>query len=259
MKTALPLFLGLLISCPAFAQTTTPLTTEPPPPIPLTNSAVNGVEDMFSLSGTLALTSNYIASGVSQTDNDPALQGSFNALTKYGIYGEVWASTVNFPNGYGNTAYLESDWSIGYQNQYQDLSYDFGYVYYFYPGSVELDYGEIFLDLGYNIFNAEIKYTPNASNEGENGVYVEGGATVPILPKYAFGLKDLEVGGTLGYSWYSGNLSTEDYVNWELFLQKTWHERMVTQLAYTDTEGETGTPDHLDGAKISGTITLLLF
>ncbi|MGA1561914.1 MAG: TorF family putative porin, partial [Gammaproteobacteria bacterium] len=48
----------------------------------------------FDLSGNMALTSNYIWRGVSQSDDDPAIQGGLDLAHESGVYAGVWASNV---------------------------------------------------------------------------------------------------------------------------------------------------------------------
>ncbi len=47
-------------------------------------------------SASAALTTDYIWRGVSQTNNDPAIQGSFDLSHESGIYAGVWGSNVEF-------------------------------------------------------------------------------------------------------------------------------------------------------------------
>lgn len=244
------MLLGCVFSPIAFAAET-PSETE------VDQSLDNWLTKTFTLSGTLAFTSNYISSGISQTDNDPALQGSLMLQSAYGFYGQVWGSSVNFSDGEGNTAYLESDWYLGYQNDYHGFHYDFGYVYYYYPGSTNLDYGQVYLNTSYSIFRTEVQYSPNAQNQNENGAYFLAGIDVPVAPNYIFGINDVMIGSHVGYSVYSGVLSDEDYVDWEAYVQKTWFDHLQTELAYTDTTDQTGTANHLQGSKLSGTMTVL--
>lgn len=55
---------------------------------------------VHSFSANVALTSNYMFRGVSQTDNGPAIQGGFDyEYTPFGLYAGVWASNVDSSTG----------------------------------------------------------------------------------------------------------------------------------------------------------------
>lgn len=80
--------------------------------------------DGLSFGGNLAVTSNYISDGLSESDGRPALQ-PFLEISKNGLYANVWASNIKDEDG--NTAAL--DLGTGYRG---DLSagppYDLGYT-----------------------------------------------------------------------------------------------------------------------------------
>jgi uncharacterized protein (TIGR02001 family) len=103
----------------------------------------------FNLDGT----SDYVFRGVSQTDNDPTIQGG--ADLSYGIiYAGVWASGLDFgddPTVSGSEAQVEVDWYGGikptWQSPFGPMNLDFGVIYYSYPGANDfagnLDYVEL--------------------------------------------------------------------------------------------------------------------
>ena len=59
----------------------------------------------FTFAGNVALTTDYRYRGITQTFNDPALQGGFVLSHETGLYAGVWGSNVDF----GGTAHLELD------------------------------------------------------------------------------------------------------------------------------------------------------
>ncbi len=72
-------------------------------------------EDKFAWSASLTGTSDYVFRGISQTDNDPTIQGSLGAT--YGaFYAGWWASGLDWTNLSNNpNAQVEMDWYGGYQ------------------------------------------------------------------------------------------------------------------------------------------------
>lgn len=97
----------------------------------------------------VAMSSDYVWRGMTQTAEEPAISGGFDIAGENGLYFGTWASNVEFGDG----AALELDWYAGYANELENgLSYDFGYLAYTYPGEDSLDFEEIYLGLGYSYF-----------------------------------------------------------------------------------------------------------
>ena len=108
----------------------------------------------LGLSANVALTSDYVFRGQSQTDQQPAIQGGFEA-DYLPFFAGVWASNVNFggadSNGNGvadsAAAHIEMDWYGGIRHVVDGVQAELGVIYYQYPGApdrtAELDYWEI--------------------------------------------------------------------------------------------------------------------
>ncbi len=89
----------------------------------------------FTYSFNLGVTSDYIFRGISQNDNDPTMQGGIDV--SYGIiYAGIWASGVNFGGDAAvNDADIEIDWYGGIRPTWGPATFDFGVLYYTYPGN----------------------------------------------------------------------------------------------------------------------------
>jgi len=104
------------------------------------------------VSANMAITSNYVWRGMTQSHNSPAIQGGID-LDYEGLYAGAWGSNVNF----GDKSSLEADIYAGYSNEISDFSYDVGYVQYVYPNeSDELNFGEAYVGLGYDFGVASV-------------------------------------------------------------------------------------------------------
>jgi uncharacterized protein (TIGR02001 family) len=89
--------------------------------------------DDLSLDGSLAVTSDYRFRGISQSNDDVAMQGSINLNHVSGFHVGVWGSSIDF-NSVGNEeATLELDYTAGYRFAVSDVTVDVGYIYYTYP------------------------------------------------------------------------------------------------------------------------------
>lgn len=75
------------------------------------SASLGSIQTAFAeISGNVALTSNYIFRGVTQNNEDPALQGGFDWEDKSGFYLGVWGSNVDF----GGDESTELDFYGGY-------------------------------------------------------------------------------------------------------------------------------------------------
>jgi uncharacterized protein (TIGR02001 family) len=103
------------------------------------------------VSATVTAASDYTFNGVSQTDNDPALQASLDYADDAGWYVGTWASNVDF--GGADDTNIEWDFYAGQYFQLTDVvSLDAGIAYYTYHGddySSEYKYPEIYTKFGF--------------------------------------------------------------------------------------------------------------
>ena len=109
-------------------------------------------ERKFTWSFNIDGTSDYVFRGISQTDNDPAIQGGLDA--SYGIlYAGWWASQLNFEAAL-NDAQVEMDWYGGIRPKWHDITFDLGVIYYSYPGAQFIGAAAGGPDLNYLEFKA---------------------------------------------------------------------------------------------------------
>ncbi|MBC9251572.1 hypothetical protein A9179_14970 [Pseudomonas alcaligenes] len=91
--------------------------------------------------------SDYRTRGISQTQNDPALQGSATLLHGSGLYAGVWSSNVDFAAPVDGTR-QELDYYVGYYWQISDaIALDTSFIKYVYPGQGDLNYSEYHAEL----------------------------------------------------------------------------------------------------------------
>ena len=167
----------------------------------------------FSASGV----SDYVFRGISLSDNDPMIQGSVTAT--YGIaYATIWASGLDWGTSDPN-AQVEIDYYAGIKPTWGKANFDFGVLYYTYPGSTESPtYGSTsILELKASV-SGEIlsKLTGTATyylspdiNSYKYSVF-EGGLAYALPKTWIF---DPTVSGTVGYQDSYGP-RLPDYAYW---------------------------------------------
>ncbi len=169
-----------LAATPAFADE-----TDPPPEVTIT--------------GNVALVTDYRFRGISYTAGDPAVQGSININHKSGLYAGIWASNLEDSAVYGS---IETDFYAGWTGAVADgLTADVGLVYYVYPngsvgdGNVFEPYASLTKTLGPVSAKVGVNYAwKQDSLGGDDNIYVATDWTlgVPNTP--------VSIAAHLGYS-----------------------------------------------------------
>ncbi len=179
------------------------------PPVP--------AKPMCAVTANVALASNYVFRGLTQTDGKPAVQGGLDLAFRNGFYLGTWLSNISWyadqnagtastpvalssPGSVGapyvpfrsNSANLEWDIYGGYRNTFAtDWSYDLGIIEYYYPGIYENkgayrqpNTAEVYAMLGYKWLS--FRYSKAIStytfgvNESKGTSYVDLSAVIPI-------------------------------------------------------------------------------
>lgn len=213
----------LALSAPALASDMTP--------------APEGRE--FSWSVNAALTSDYVFRGISQSDNDPAVSAGFDA--SYGIvYAGLWASSVDEDFVGGN---LEIDYYAGIKPTLGAATFDFGVLYYTYPGasdpaSGEFEVFELKAAVSGEIFKnlsgtAALYWSPEAAADaGEYFVYE--GSLAYALPQIS--IFTPTISGTYGYV-DNQDFEASDYAYWNAGFA-LGYDKFTFDFRYWDTDAE---------------------
>ena len=189
------------------------------------------------ISGNVALTSDYKFRGISQSNEDIALQGGFDVGFDAGFYVGVWASSVDFDtNGFGFDGSLELDGYVGWASDITDnVGVDVSYMYYSYPGDEgpDGDYQEVYLKV--NLFGGTLGAVYSDDYYGGTGdfYYLSGDYSFGLGENFSLdlhvGYNDLEKNG--GFL----DTSTDSYVDYSVGVTASWLAVDWT-LAYVGTD-----------------------
>jgi len=124
-------------------------------------------------SGNVALTTDYLARGITQTDHRGAIQGGYDYVNPNGIFVGAWGSNISWLQdspGYGYTkgAGLELDTYAGYTASFAtDYTYTVGFLRYNYsgektPGAISASTNELNAALGWKMLS--VKYSRSFTN-----------------------------------------------------------------------------------------------
>lgn len=196
-----------------------------------------------TVSGRATATTDYRYRGVSQSDGDPALQGSFSLSHNSGLYGGVFASTLTDNVRPGN---FELSAYAGYTREILPATeIDVGVQYYAFPnndGLTGADYVEPYAALRHTLgpVTAEVgaAYAPEQDAlGGSDSLYVYGdlSAGLIILPVTA----TARVGYTSGAARFTG---LTDYMDWRIGLERKVGPATF-MLEYVDTDSGAANAD----------------
>lgn len=150
--------------------------------------------------GNVTLTTDYRFRGISQTSNNPAIQGAINFNHESGLYLGLWGSSIEVKGS------AEMDITAGYATQLNLIpnvksTLDVGYIRYGYfgsgktlPDNEQPDYNEVFAKLGFS--NAVVQgdslvggvnYSNEYFNHSDDFWYFSGTYTAPLADT-GFGL-----------------------------------------------------------------------
>lgn len=134
-----------------------------------------------SVSGSAALTSDYVWRGSSQTQGDPAVQVGFKAAAANGFYGSVWGSNVEFAPA--THASSELDFTLGWAGKIApQWALDLNVLHYRYPSTtVDLNWTELNATATYaDRYWLSLGYSNEALGSRDHGLYTQVGARFPI-------------------------------------------------------------------------------
>lgn len=250
MKSVTALAAAMLVSAtaaPAFAQDAAS-ESEPTPAV--------------TVSGSATIASDYRFRGVSQSNNEMAVQGGVTLAHDSGLYAGVWASNLAGWGTFGG-ANMELDLIAGYKAKLSDsATLDVGLTWYVYPGGADkTDFAEPYVKLsgtaGPATLTAGVAYAPkqealgrwyNTGADAAAGVYNNPGAKDDNL--YLWGDAAVGIAGTpftakahIGYSDGNPGLGpnatsvapTGKYWDWSIGVDTTWRN-LTLGVSYVDTD-----------------------
>jgi uncharacterized protein (TIGR02001 family) len=171
----------------------------------------------LTVTATPTIASDYLFRGISQTRNNWAFQGTFDAQHESGVYVGAFITNAKFLANPWNDTRQELDLLAGYRFNVGPVALDIGYIAYLYPGQDKApgtqlnEFQEVALKASYTIDPVKVMagfyYSPNYFGRSGDGFYLEGGADV-TLP-YGF-----TASARLGYQWIERNafFGTPDYL-----------------------------------------------
>ena len=197
------------------------------------------------VAGNFSLVSDYRFRGLTQTFEEPAIQGGFDYAHSSGFYIGNWNSSISDTFYAGSP--LEMDFYAGYKPTFGDFTLDLGVLYYYYPGSDlagvgRIDNTELYAGVAWKWLS--LKYFHAVSDffgapDTKNSNYID------LTASYAFA-NGWGVSGHVGQQKVK-NISAADYTDYKIGVTKDFGG-WVFGLAYVDTDAEEAAYTFTSGA-----------
>lgn len=184
-----------------------------------------------TIAWNLAVGSDYVFRGVSQTEEDAAISGGVD-LTTGAFYAGAWASNVAFPGDPETDA--EIDLYAGIRPEFAGWNWDFGAVGYFYtgqPNGADYDYVEAKVAasraFGPATIGAAVYWSPDFFGAAEDeATYVEANAAFAPADRWT-------ISGAVGRQFVSSDF---DYTTWNLGVARQMTDKLTVDVRYHDTD-----------------------
>lgn len=220
--------------------------------------AQDAAPSSWTIGGSATAATDYIFRGFSQTDEEPAMQGSISATHDSGFAASIWGSNVDFNDG--DEASVEMDGTLSYTFPAGPGNFTLGGIYYAYPGAdsnLNYDYVEAFAGYSFTIadtvsFNPQIFYSPDFFAGSGDAVYATTGVTVLVKS-----IEGLSLVGSAGHQWIDDNaqFGAPDYTDWSAGLSYTASNKLGLSVKYYDTSVSDDRCSSLCDSRVVGAIS----
>jgi uncharacterized protein (TIGR02001 family) len=212
-------------------------------------------DNKIALSATTAFTTDYMFRGISNTENDPAVQPEFD-LTYGMFYAGIWGSNTAFGNN------IEIDYYAGITPKWNNITFNIGALEYTYPSApTDIDYFELKTGATYAkgawTLGVTNYWSPDFGNVFGDSDAIEGAVGYAFSGKL-FNFFSPSISGTLGFQSYDKIAS--DYTYWNAGLTLGFLEHWSADVRYWDTDysdaecfNNSGTASACD-ARVVGTV-----
>ena len=192
------------------------------------------------VSGSVTLTSDYLFRGITQTNEEPALQGGIEYAVDGGFYAGAWGSSISWLSDSDPdiSSQVELDGYLGYRGGFGDsgVGYDVGAIYYWYPGDYpsgfnSADTTEVYFGLGWSFLSAKYSYAITdlfGIPDSDGSSAFDLGASWEVAPSWT-------LDAAVGKQWVE-NLDGADYAYWKVGAGKSFDSGFDIAVAYNDND-----------------------
>ncbi len=155
----------------------------------LATLATSSFANAGDIEANIALSTDYVFRGFTQTNEEPAISGGFDYGFENGIYVGTWASNVNF----GDDTSAELDLYVGYGIELNEsVSLDFSVFRFIYAGEEDaLNYTEFNVGVSFGDFSLGLVYSGDYFGSDANAYVLNADYSIGLAENLGL---DLHVG-----------------------------------------------------------------
>ena len=192
-----------------------------------------------STSGNVAVTSDYLFRGVSQTQRKPALQAGITWTADNGAYAGAWGSSISWlsDSDPAISSQVELDGFLGYSGSFGDsgVGFDVGANYYWYPGRYPAGFNsadtlELYAGVSWKILSAKY-YVATTDLFGVPDS--RGSSDLDVAANWEF-TPGWTLDAGVGRQWVK-HASGLDYSYWKLGLTRAFESGFSVSASFNDT------------------------
>jgi uncharacterized protein (TIGR02001 family) len=193
---------------------------------------------VFDVNARVELLSNYVWRGISQSDNNPSVEGGLTLTHKVtDIYGALDIATIERTDHHGENSSIEMLTALGLKGPLFEAQYDTKWLYYYYPDAIGLGWNEFLASVQYDWVNAGISFSTNALNSASTGWYMHVDAKWQLPENsYFVAPPDFYLLGKVGrYLFNRGRYNGLNYTDYLIGVEKNFDKQFVASGILTAT------------------------
>jgi uncharacterized protein (TIGR02001 family) len=239
----------LLLASAVCAAVAVPMTAAAQTPAPAAAPA-----SPHTVTGNMAVVSDYRFRGISQTDTGPAIQGGIDYSHASGFYLGNWNSSIS-SEFFNEAAGVEMDFYGGFKFPIGDLTLDIGALYYYYPRGENADGDEYntleaYVGASYGPISGKIWYGISdkwfSIDDASGSIYYELNGSFPIAEGW----------GLVAHVGYQdvNDIDDADYFDYKLGVTYDWSGWVLgAALVGTNADDDDGEFYNLNGNELGDT------
>lgn len=199
----------------------------------------SAAESDITISGSVALLTQYVDRGITNSAEHPAVQPEFDLYYKEIFYAGIWASNVDFGNGPNGQelASIEIDYYVGITPKLGKWNFDIATYYVTYPSAFDpdgnFDYFEFWTGVSRNFFNDKLEL--KLENYWSPEYFGETGNNDVLQFSYEWTFNKLwyftpKLGGNVAHQWGDLSQGGYSYTYWSVALTLGFNEKPPLEL-----------------------------
>ncbi|WP_210397289.1 TorF family putative porin [Motiliproteus sediminis] len=192
--------------------------------------ALSATSAQAEVSANVAMSTDYIWRGMTQTDGEAAVSGGFDYGHESGAYVGVWGSNIDF----GSTSSMEFDLYGGYATEISGVGIDVGAIRYMYPSEGSINWTEYYGSVSYMGASVGVAFTDEyGGNDTIDATYYSASYEAEL---------PMQIGLAVSAGYYDIDTPDSDNVDWKIAVSREY-QGVGFELSYYDLDSDNDAAD----------------